>query len=564
MIMRHTFAAAWALGLATLATAQAPQTNVTTYDARPLLRGFKVTELPHNLPLHATFAGVPANFGEGRVIDEERLVEFLRTAAGTEEAQIEVSGGQVVLKGTPAAQQTVGALMNHLSRVLLQELTVEVYSLQAAPDAATGVLSAAEVERVLGVKGAPVELARTTALLGQPCHVRAGKGISFVSDYDVEVAQSAAIGDPVIRVLQEGLDFQATVGQSADGRLLVRFGSTRCALAEALTPRTVASTRLGDIQLPKVRSSIVVGSGFLEDGGALVARHDGGLGTGIMVRVRRSSNATTERAGSGHHVLFVDDLLGSPQRVAIPSVRDDQRNPNAERDPPAEPLVEEPEGVVTRELLEDYVRNALGEDGQTSVDLVGTRIHLRGSDDKAARVREAVAALAKGLSKNVVVDFKVGKLDASAQPLPKNPDDLAAKLTGSISIPVSMSDQFLIAGGLEQSAIIDQDVEIAQQSQIADPIVAPLFDGWVMSGVASAAGSDRLELLLDFQHREVLPFPSSGLPSRAENVGSIDLPQVDGAGGRYKLLLEPGKWTVVTASNPGETSALVVVARARW
>ena len=367
--------------------------------------------------------------------------------------------------------------MNQLSRVLLQELTVEVYSLQASPDAATGVLSAAEAERVLGVKGAPVELARTTALLGQPCRVRAGKGISFVSDFDVEVAQSAAIGDPVIRVLQEGLDFQATVGQSADGRLLVRFGSTRCALAEALTSRTVASTRLGDIQLPKVRSSIVVGSGFLEDGGALVARHDGGLGTGIMVRVRRSATAAAERAGSGHHVLFVDDLLGSPQRVAIPSVRDDQRNPNADRDPPAEPLVEESEGAVTRELLEDFVRNALGEDSQTSVNLVGSRLHLRGSDDKAARVREAVAGLAKGLSRNVVVDFRLGKLDASVQPLPKSPDDLVAKLAGSISVPVSMSDQFLIAGGLEQSAIIDQDVEIAQQAQIADPIVGPLFDG---------------------------------------------------------------------------------------
>lgn len=562
--MRHTFAAACALGLVTLASAQAPQTTVSTYDARALLRGFRVTELPHNLPLHATFAGVPSVFGEGQVIDEEHLVEFLRTAAGTEEAQIEVTGGQVILKGTQAAHQTVGALMNQLSRVLLQELTVEVYSLQASPDAATGVLSAAEAERVLGVKGAPVELARTTALLGQPCRVRAGKGISFVSDFDVEVAQSAAIGDPVIRVLQEGLDFQATVGQSADGRLLVRFGSTRCALAEALTSRTVASTRLGDIQLPKVRSSIVVGSGFLEDGGALVARHDGGLGTGIMVRVRRSATAAAERAGSGHHVLFVDDLLGSPQRVAIPSVRDDQRNPNADRDPPAEPLVEESEGAVTRELLEDFVRNALGEDSQTSVNLVGSRIHLRGSDDKAARVREAVAGLAKGLSRNVVVDFKLGKLDASVQPLPKSPDDLAAKLAGSISVPVSMSDQFLIAGGLEQSAIIDQDVEIAQQAQIADPIVGPLFDGWVMSGVASAAGSDRLELLLDFQHREVLPFPSSGMPSHAENVGSIDLPQVDATGGRYKLLLEPGKWTVVTASNPGETSALVVVARARW
>jgi hypothetical protein len=447
--------------------------------------------------------------------------------------------------------------MNQLSRTLLQEVIDEVYALPAQ-ELATGILTAAETERLLGAKTAPVELARTTGLLGQPCHLRAGKGISFVSDYDVEVAQGAAIGDPVIRVLHEGLEFQATVGQAADGRMLVRFGSTRCALAEPLTPRTVAGTRLGDIQLPKVRSAVVVGSGFVEDGGSLVARHDGGLGSGMIVRVHRSGKPP---AGTNHHVIFVEDLLGQPLRVPIPAVRDDQKR---DENPANEPLVPDGEGAVTQDLLGDFVRAALGEDGTSGVDVFGARIHLRGSEEKAARVREAVAGLAKSLSRNVAVDFKIGKLDSAAQPLPKTPEEMATRLGGSVSIPVSMSDQFLIAGGLEQSAIIDQDVEIAQQSQIADPIVAPLFHGYVLSGVASASGTDRIELLLDLQHQEVLPFPNSGQPSRAENVGAVDLPQVDATGGRYKLLLEPGKWTVVTASNPGETSALVIVVRARW
>ena len=79
----------------------------------------------------------------------------------------------------------------------------------------------------------------------------------------------------------------------------------------------------------------------------------------------------------------------------------------------------------------------------------------------------------------------------------------------------------------------------------------------MISGVASAAGSDRLELAARLPAPEVLPFPSSGIPSHAENVGSIDLPQVDATGGRYKLLLEPGKWTVVTTSNPARRPTLV-------
>ena len=199
---------------------------------------------------------------QGRVIDEDRLLQFLKDAVGEDGMEIGITGGQVFVKGPPEAHAKVSAMMDHLSRTLLQSITVEVYSLPAAPDGPSGVLSAADAERLLAGKGAPVELARTVVLLGQPGRLRAGKSTSFVSDYDVEVAQSSAISDPVIRVLQEGLDFQASVGQASDGRMVVKFGCTRCALAEALTARNVASTRLGDIQLPKVRSTVIAGSGI--------------------------------------------------------------------------------------------------------------------------------------------------------------------------------------------------------------------------------------------------------------------------------------------------------------
>ena len=72
--MRPTLAAACALGLATLAISQASQPTVSTYDARPLLRAYKVSEPPHGLPLHATFAAGTVSYDERRVIDEERLL----------------------------------------------------------------------------------------------------------------------------------------------------------------------------------------------------------------------------------------------------------------------------------------------------------------------------------------------------------------------------------------------------------------------------------------------------------------------------------------------------------
>jgi hypothetical protein len=246
-------------------------------------------------------------------------------------------------------------------------------------------------------------------------------------------------------------------------------------------------------------------------------------------------------------------------------VRDDQKKKSGDVGTPSEPLMEESgDGVVTAEMLNGVIRNALGEDSDTSFEVIGTRVHVsRGTEAKVQAIREAFADLAKTLSRNVTVEFKIGRIEGGG-PIPREPDELLSKLGTSVSVPTSLSDQFLIAGGLEQSAIIDQDVEIAQQAQIADPIVAPLFNGYVISGVASASGSDRIELVLDLQYQELLPWPNPAFASRAENVGPVDLPQVDSTMGRYKLLLESGRWTVVTASNPGESSALVILARARW
>jgi hypothetical protein len=424
------------------------------------------------------------------------------------------------------------------------------------------VLAPADADRVLAASPGPVELARTVAIVGQPRRVHAGTSTSFVSDYDVEVAQSAAISDPIVRVLRQGLDFSASVGHAADGRLLIRFGCLRSALAEPVTARTVASTRLGDIQLPKVASTLFAASGLIEDGGALVARHEGGLGAGTMVRIKRARAAAGPSPAVAHQVVFAEDLLGQPMRVPIPSVRDDQRKPGETPAEPHEPLIESSEGgALSTDMVAGLVARLLGEDGDTRFDIVGTRIHVQGTEEKAAAVRNALAGLAKGVSRNLVVDLRFGKLEG--QRIPDDLDALAARLPVAASVPIALFDQFLVAGGLEQSAIIDQDVEIAQQAQIADPIVAPLFTGYVASGIASAAGSDRVELLLDLQHQEALQWPHAGFPSRAENVGSVDLPQIDGTYGRHRLLLERGRWSIAAVANPGESRALVILVRVR-
>jgi hypothetical protein len=263
-------------------------------------------------------------------------------------------------------------------------------------------------------------------------------------------------------------------------------------------------------------------------------------------------------------VWFAEDLLGTPSRFPIPSVRDDLRKAGDPAEDPVEPMPEEVERVLSPDRMTDLLREALAGEGDVRVDVIGSRIHVRTPQADPEGARQLLRSLAAPLARPLVVEFRMGRIDGRAGPLPREPEELAARLGAVASVPVTLSDQFLLAGGLEQSAVIDQDVEIAQQAQIADPIVAPLFDGYVISGVASPAGPDRIELMVDLQHQQVLPWPNAGFPSRAENVGPVDLPQVDGTSGRHKLLLEAGRWSVLAATNPGESAALVIVARARW
>ena len=97
---------------------------------------------------------------------------------------------------------------------------------------------------------------------------------------------------------------------------------------------------------------------------------------------------------------------------------------------------------------------------------------------------------------------------------------------------------------------------------IADPKVAPLFDGYLIGGAVTAGDSGRLELVCDLQHQHLLPGPEGGFPVNAENVGPVDLPQIVATGGRFRTLLEPGRWAVVTMANgSGSPAALVVLAR---
>jgi hypothetical protein len=572
MTMRHTFAAAWALGLTTFALAQAPQTTVGIYDARALLRPVPVKERSHRLlPLQAAFAQEVAvgpiwDWEHHETITTEHLVEFLRHAAKDPMADVSVSAGWITVTGPPSVQAAVAAGLSGLTRDLLQETTVEVWALPAG-EGPGGILGAADAGRIVSAPGGPALLGQMTLVLGQHGRLRAGRETSFVADYDVEVAQDSAIAAPLIRELREGLDLQAVVGQAADGRLILRFGCTRSALAEPLATRTVGSEKVGDVQLPKVRSSIVVASGLVEDGGAVVARHDGGLGSGVLVRVQRKDRGPATAPAGEQQIVFADDLLSHRLRVPVPrtrSPRPEDGEPPADMEIPhtLEPLPDPPE-PISKDTFVDLIRAGAREESGMHFELVGSRVYVRAPEEKIARVREIVTALGKSFSRNVAVEFRIGKTDLSGQALAK-PEDLAAKLPAQASVTASASDQFLVAAGLEQSALLGHDVEIAEKSKIADPRVGPLFDGYVISGVVSSPGGDRIELALEVSHDEILPMPAAGFQLRADALGSVDLPQVVTTGGTFRLMLEPGRWTVVTGATPGEGPTVVVLARARW
>ncbi len=243
-------------------------------------------------------------FGFGAFDEEERepmpfyeldaIVDMIRENVAPESwdelrsAGIEQKRGILMVRHTPAVHARIARLLDELRKKAASQVNVEV-KVWRLPDAALRSILGAESASILSPaaeKRLEAAVAKGLARLVKSGSVactnsqRVGLSdvgqVSYVQDYDVEIAQAASIPDPIVLSLREGLVFDVRPTLAGAGDLVVL--EVRADTATVHRPLGTIETPVGTIETPhleltRIRSTLavpmgraVVVGGALEDG----------------------------------------------------------------------------------------------------------------------------------------------------------------------------------------------------------------------------------------------------------------------------------------------------------
>lgn len=200
-----------------------------------------------------------------------------------------------VLSGSPASPQGIGSgneaglFYNFINAG--QDLRARVENLYDQSLGRPGILTASggttiqatylddtQIEAILRAvekseRSTQVIAPRVTAYNAQRANVQVLNQVSYIADYDVEIAQLSQIGDPIIQQLRDGIILDIRPVISADRRFITM--ELRPTVALLQRPIATFQTTLGNgppvsIQLPEIRIQRVRTTVTVPDGGTLL------------------------------------------------------------------------------------------------------------------------------------------------------------------------------------------------------------------------------------------------------------------------------------------------------
>jgi hypothetical protein len=409
---------------------------------------------------------------------------------------------RLVVSATEAAHAGILELLQFFEGLgaLATPLAVDVVTLPALPAAAPpSVLAAADAEKLLaslaqGGRRASFQLDLRPGATGT---VEVTNVQDIVLDYDAEIAQAAAILDPIVAVVRTGLRLNVRAAAAPGGSwlaVLLRSGEPVGPVQDVelgFRSKIVAQERdLGDVLAADVQSitvenrSIALNT-FLAEGRALVIQ--AAIGTqdrkGAAVFVLRAKGKALPRelrhvpaAGAERAILALpwgfavppclrfagdDGLFASTRSSEFPgrwSIQSDEGGFVVGFDQPG------------AELLFDHLR---GDDPSRLVDQRGPWVFVTrepGYEPPAVPLEPPETVLAR-LSPSP-------RLFQLAFTLKRTGPD--GGVVARLVVPARASEPLLAVLGTEQSRVFDYDVEVAQSATVADPDVYSAFEGLVV------------------------------------------------------------------------------------
>ncbi len=319
---------------------------------------------------------------------------------------------------------------------------------------------------------------RSTCVSGNAAALHNTRATGYVYDYDVEVAQSSNIGDPKTRSLLEGVQLTVEPHALIGTEELAVFAQFCVGeLRGPIETRNIGVDDMPSLHVPHVNTTSGAFSGRIPNGGALLVTVRGAPEAGSRFVLALSASADAPPAGGGTAVLPVSAMLTDALTARVLKVREDYDQPEsmvAAEDWGAEDRLDE-------SSLEDQVRSLLQLEDHDGLRLTGNFLLLRAGADVQRDAAQLLAAMQDRQLRTARVRLHTALVPAHAAAAFATAaqgaaDSLPATLH-EITLPMLIERQHAVVRGHETTQVRDFDVEIAQKSAVANPIVMPVFSG---------------------------------------------------------------------------------------
>jgi hypothetical protein len=449
-----------------------------------------------------------------------------RGFGGGEGSDCELSGQTLRVRATPDVHEKVAAFLAGLREHEGRTVQVTFQFLQMDDALLTRLLGTGRLawealspEQVKALQAGiekgeakSVKRASLVAFQGQTVSSSAVRQVTYVCDYDVEVAQAAQIGDPIVAMIREGMVAQVVPVVFGDGRRILL--DVRSAVAKILEPMESFATPHGAVSLPRVDFQRIGTSLILNDGGSVLLGGAGNLAVGkSLVLWLQAGLPETGREGAApaavhDRLLRVFDLrdlthripdhagpevglvVGSEEGGAGAAFMDAVDDPQAgERYDP---------GMI-RSLVMERVYPESWDEGANFAELVLGHLVVVNRREALAKIEGLLAEMrerrvrgvevvtrflsiptadlapvleqgAKEKGRAFLSPEQAGKILALAD------RDPAARLSTTV-FPLFHKQRASLQTGRSIPYVRDLDVEVAQNAAVGDPITGRLLEG---------------------------------------------------------------------------------------
>ena len=523
----------------------------------------------------------------------DELIDRVKTSVadpGAWEAEgtsLSHAGGRwIVVRNRPDVVAATETFLRSLEREALvtYEIDVACFAGEASSVGTEGLARAVERGALVPLAGA-----RATAVGGQRVAGRVGSMTAYVQDEDVEVAEDAKIGDPIVGVAPDGLGFDARVTRGPER---LRLDVAAWWSAQDLE-RARDTGETGTLSLPRADTCECGATAVYVDPGAWTVVHASGAGTQARVLAARvtpqrppptpgpapSETAPTARGAPvlparGAPAVRRYDVADLVARVAChrgPDVRVWPSNytpPEPPELPESMSLFQDASGIL--EALKATVDPAGWEDEGVWI-RAGTYYDLLVRTDaprhaaveaalagfrrlavRPARLRAVVATMPAaslpelwtGLSDTLVADGGAALLARAG-----------AKVVDRATLRLMTPQRDAAVGGRWVDYVGDFDVEISCKSTIPNPIVKRVFAGLSLD-VRATWSLDRDALLAEVRlDRSTL----RAMRDAKTPVGTIECPSLGVLRARSSVVVPAGSTRLVAADLVGGEVTLVLL-----